>query len=78
MIERHYEPTGSERADEILSNREEENDKFFQIYPPSEANTPIVAATGSNTDVPRVSASAPSGAVCFLLAGAKMSPEQTQ
>lgn len=79
MIERHYQLTGSERADEILSNWNVEKTKFFQMYPPSEANSPLVKGdTNLIANVLRVSASAPSGELCFLPAGARMSPEQTQ
>ena len=42
MIERHFEKTGSERAAEILKNWDQEVDKFWQIYPPSEADSPVV------------------------------------
>jgi glutamate synthase (ferredoxin) len=76
MIERHYQLTGSERADEILSNWEEEKGRFWQIYPPSEASTPLVNADIGIADVLRVSASAPTGDLCFLPAGGKFSPEQ--
>lgn len=79
MIERHYQLTGSERADEILSNWDEEKSKFWQIYPPSEAYTPMVKEQDEVVVVDlRVSASAPDGAVCFLPVGGKLSPEQTQ
>lgn len=77
MIERHYELTGSERADEILSNWDEEVGKFWQIYPPSEAKTPMVKRDVEVVDL-RVSASAPDGEVCFLPVGGTLSPEQTQ
>jgi glutamate synthase (ferredoxin) len=80
MIERHYELTGSERADEILSNWDEEVGNFWQIYPPSEAETAAVKEVGTDafSDL-RVSASAPDGEVCFLPIGAgSLSPEQTQ
>ena len=78
MIERHYELTGSERADEILSNWEAEKAKFWQVYPPSEAATPMVKeVNGAVVDL-RVSASAPDGEVCFLPVGGSLSPEQTQ
>jgi glutamate synthase (ferredoxin) len=79
MIERHYQLTGSERADDILSNWDEEKLKFYQIYPPSEANSPLVRGDiDMIANVLRVSASAPTGDVCFLPAGARMTPEQTQ
>jgi glutamate synthase (ferredoxin) len=79
MIERHYELTGSERADDILSNWEEEKNKFFQIYPPSEAKNPAVREDVEIiANALRISARAPTGEVCFLPAGARMTPEQTQ
>jgi glutamate synthase (ferredoxin) len=78
MIERHYQLTGSERADEILSNWDEEKAKFWQIYPPSEAKTPMVSSGDLIADVLRVSARAPDGEMCFLPVGGVMSPEQTQ
>jgi len=77
LIERHYELTGSERADEILNNWEEEKGKFWQVYPPSEARTPVVAAEAEIVDL-RVSASAPDGEMCFLPLGKVMTPEQAQ
>eukprot|EP00980_Cylindrotheca_fusiformis_P015855 scaffold4637_cov128-Cylindrotheca_fusiformis.AAC.26 len=77
MIERHFELTGSERADEILSDWETEKARFWQIYPPSESKSPIVTEGGDAKSL-RVSASAPDGAMCFLPVGGEMSPEQTQ
>jgi glutamate synthase (ferredoxin) len=77
MIERHYELTGSERADEILGNWDEEKDKFWQIYPPSESKTAMVTTVENITEL-RVSASAPDGEMCFLPVGGEMTPEQTQ
>lgn len=78
MIDRHYQLTGSDRADEILSNWDSEKVKFWQVYPPSEANTPMVKDIDIIEDLLRVSASAPDGEMCFLPVGTKMSPEQTQ
>jgi len=78
MIERHFELTGSERADDILGNWEEEKDKFWQVYPPSESKTAVVSAAEDATPVLRVSASAPDGDMCFLPVGAEMSEAQTQ
>jgi glutamate synthase (ferredoxin) len=78
MIERHYELTGSERADDILSSWDEEKRKFWQVYPPSEAETPMVKTLSGVVVDLRVSASAPDGEVCFLPVGRSMSPEQTQ
>merc|ERR1712176_676217 len=77
IIERHYELTGSERADEILSNWDEEKEKFWQIYPPSESKTAMVTNVETTTEM-RVSASAPDGDMCFLPVGSQLSPEQTQ
>ena len=78
MIERHFELTGSERADEILGNWDEEKNKFWQIYPPSESKTAVVTVAEDATAVLRVSASAPEGEMCFLPVGSAMTPEQTQ
>jgi len=78
MIERHFELTGSERADEILGNWEEEKGKFWQVYPPSESKTAVVSSAEDATSALRVSASAPDGDMCFLPVGAEMSAEQTQ
>lgn len=77
MIERHFELTGSERADEILGNWGEEKLKFWQIYPPSESKTAVVTEVEDQAEL-RVSASAPDGDLCFLPVGASMSPEQAQ
>jgi glutamate synthase (ferredoxin) len=78
IIERHYQLTGSERADEILGNWDEEKKNFWQVYPPSESKTPmVVEAEFKGTDF-RVSASAPDGEMCFLPVGGQMSEEQTQ
>jgi len=77
LIERHYELTGSERADEILNNWEEEKGKFWQVYPPSEKSTPVVTPQAEIIDL-RVSASAPDGEMCFLPLGKVMTPEQAQ
>merc|ERR1712032_235833 len=77
MIERHFEITGSEKADEILGNWEEEKKKFWQIYPPSESKTPMVMPVDRDESVEfRVSASDPNGALCFLPVGNQMTPEQ--
>jgi glutamate synthase (ferredoxin) len=79
MIERHYQLTGSDRADDILSNWDEEKYKFWQIYPPSEAKSILVTSNADLiADSLRVSAKAPSGDVCFLPAGGLLTPEQTQ
>lgn len=80
MIERHYQLTGSDRADDILSNWEEEKKNFWQIYPPSEAKSLLVTSDFEildNTPL-RVSASAPSGELCFIPIGGVLTAEQTQ
>jgi glutamate synthase (ferredoxin) len=77
LIERHYELTGSEKADEILTNWEEEKLRFWQIFPPSEADTPLVKDVEVTMPL-RVSASAPTGEICFLPIGASLSAEQGQ
>uniref|UniRef100_A0A7S1YEJ1 glutamate synthase (ferredoxin) n=1 Tax=Grammatophora oceanica TaxID=210454 RepID=A0A7S1YEJ1_9STRA len=76
MIERHFELTGSEKADEILNDWEDEVGKFWQIYPPSESNSPAVKEM-EDIEILRVSAAAPDGEVCFLEVGAQLSPDQT-
>lgn len=76
MIERHFEKTGSEKAEEILNNWESELGKFWQVYPPSEASTSVVKKV-EDVDFLRISASAPDGAVCFLNFGEELTPEQT-
>jgi glutamate synthase (ferredoxin) len=79
MIDRHYQLTGSDRADDILSNWEEEKKKFWQIYPPSEAKSLLVTdQTEILTSTLRVSASAPSGDLCFIPVGGVLTEEQTQ
>ena len=76
MIERHFEKTGSERAEEILNNWDSEKGKFWQIFPPSERMS--TAVSGETQDaVTRVSAAAPDGALCFLAVGGQLSPDQT-
>ena len=77
MIERHFELTGSEKADEILGDWENNKQKFWQIYPPSESKSPVVTEAGEGSEL-RVSASAPDGDMCFLPVGGVMTPEQTQ
>lgn len=77
MIERHFELTGSERAEEILNDWETKKNLFWQVFPPSEARNPVVASDAEIIDL-RVSASAPDGEMCFLPVGTAMSPEQAQ
>ena len=79
MIDRHYQLTGSEKADEILNNWDDAKDKFWQVYPPSEVQTALVNADAELlANTLRVSASAPTGDVCFLPAGGVLTPEQGQ
>ena len=78
MVERHFELTGSEKADEILGNWDEEKSNFWQVYPPSESKTPMVTGVDEAATEMRVSASAPDGDMCFLPVGGEMTPEQTQ
>jgi len=78
IVERHYQLTGSERADEILGNWDEEKKYFWQVYPPSESKTAVVVGVENQGVDLRVSASAPDGAMCFLPVGSQLSPEQTQ
>jgi len=76
IVERHFEKTGSERAESILENWEEEKGKFWQVYPPSEAASAVVSDSIVG-DAVKVSASAPSEELCYLPVGGSMSPEQT-
>ena len=59
IVERHFEKTGSERAEAILDNWKEEVGKFWQVFPPSESTSSVVTETILG-DVVRVSAIAPS------------------
>ena len=77
MIERHFQKTGSEKAEAILNNWEDEVGNFWQVYPPSEANSPFVKKSDTVAEL-RVSASSPDGEMCFLPVGGQLSPEQTQ
>uniref|UniRef100_A0A7S2WL87 glutamate synthase (ferredoxin) n=1 Tax=Eucampia antarctica TaxID=49252 RepID=A0A7S2WL87_9STRA len=79
IVERHFEKTGSEKAESILNNWEDEVGNFWQIYPPAESKSPMVIKTETVVDdTLRVSASAPDGEMCFLPIGGQLSPEQTQ
>lgn len=78
IIERHFEKTGSEKAEAILNNWDAEVKNFVQIYPPSEANSPFVKGMDDVVTDLRVSASSPDGDMCFLPVGGQLSPEQTQ
>ena len=77
IIERHFEKTGSEKAEDILNNWDTDIGKFWQVYPPSEINNPVVKKDAIVEDNLRVSASAPDGSLCFLPVGGQMSPDQT-
>ena len=77
IIERHFEKTGSEKAEDILNYWEDEVGKFWQVYPPSELNNPAVKKETLVEDTLRVSASAPDGALCFLPVGGELGAEQT-
>merc|ERR1712087_617173 len=76
IIERHFEKTGSEKAEAILNDWENEVGKFWQVYPPSEATSAVVADSIIGDNV-KVSARAPSEELCYLPVGAKLTPEQT-
>jgi glutamate synthase (ferredoxin) len=78
IIERHFEKTGSEKAEAILNNWGTEVQNFVQVYPPSEANSPFVKKLDNIVTDLRVSASSPNGDMCFLPVGGQLSPEQTQ
>lgn len=81
IVERHFEKTGSEKAEAILNNWENEVGKFWQIYPPSEAESPFVKKVEEadlTASTLRVSASSPDGEMCFLPVGGSMNEEQTQ
>merc|ERR1712032_928102 len=77
MIERYFELTGSEKAEDILNNWEESRQKFWQIYPPAEAKTPMVVEQTLPVKELRISAAAPDGEMCFLPVGSLMNEEQT-
>jgi glutamate synthase (ferredoxin) len=76
ILERHFEKTGSEKAEAILDNWDEEVGKFWQVFPPSESKSAVVAETILG-DTVKVSAIAPSEELCYLPVGAGMNPEQT-
>eukprot|EP01082_Thalassiosira_pseudonana_P009607 g8482.t1.1.5e17418a g8482 g8482.t1 contig3:198870-203696(-) len=76
IIERHFEKTGSEKAEAILDNWKEEVGKFWQVYPPSEAQSAVVADTIVGETV-KVSARAPSQDLCYLPVGASLNADQT-
>eukprot|EP00559_Dactyliosolen_fragilissimus_P004754 CAMPEP_0184863826 /NCGR_PEP_ID=MMETSP0580-20130426/12672_1 /TAXON_ID=1118495 /ORGANISM="Dactyliosolen fragilissimus" /LENGTH=1692 /DNA_ID=CAMNT_0027362387 /DNA_START=217 /DNA_END=5295 /DNA_ORIENTATION=+ len=78
ILERHFQKTGSEKAEAILNDWENKVGNFWQVFPPSEANTPFVKEL-NNFDIDlRVSASSPDGEMCFLPVGGQLNPEQTQ
>jgi len=72
IIERHYEKTGSEKAEVILNNWETEVTKFWQVYPPSEAKTPFVTNEDASDMDLRVSASSLDDKMCFLPVGSEI------
>ncbi|KAL9187401.1 hypothetical protein ACHAXT_001504 [Thalassiosira profunda] len=76
IVERHFEQTGSEKAESILDNWDDEVGKFWQVYPPSEAGSAAVAETIVG-DAVKVSAIAPSEELCFLPIGGGLNPDQT-
>jgi len=75
IVERHVEKTGSVKGQMLLDNWDVEVKKFWQVYPPSEAQNPVV--TNTEFEALRVSASAPDGEMCFLPAGTQLNEEQT-
>lgn len=76
LIESHFEKTGSEKAEKILSNWDEELSNFWQVYPPSEADSSIVKEA-ELVDQMNISKEAPDGKVCFLPVGSELNEEQT-
>jgi glutamate synthase (ferredoxin) len=78
IIERHFELTGSEKAESILNNWDEEVEKFVQVFPPSESKSPFVKGADDIATNLRVSAKSPNAEVCFLPVGGQLTPEQTQ
>jgi glutamate synthase (ferredoxin) len=76
IVERHFEKTGSEKASDILDNWDEEVGKFWQVYPPSEANSAVVAQSIVGATV-KISATSPSQELCYLPVGAELTPDQT-
>jgi glutamate synthase (ferredoxin) len=80
IIERHYERTGSEKAEKILNDWDEEVKKFWQVYPPSESETAVIKKLDEKDALRqalRISASAPDGKICFLPVGGEYSPDQS-
>ena len=76
MIQRHYDQTNSSKAKMILDNWSSEVEKFWQIYPPAEAESPAVKEIEVEGVELRISAQAPDGAMCFLPVGTQLNPEQ--
>ena len=73
LIEMHFQKTGSEKAEKILDGWETEVGKFWQVFPPSESNTPVVkevAIVDVSNNI------APDGKMCFLPLGGSLTPEQ--
>merc|ERR1712087_984834 len=75
IVQRHFELTGSEKAEMILNDWDDQKAKFWQVYPPSEEKSPIVKKDADPTTL-RVSASAPNGDMCFLPVGGQLNPNQ--
>jgi len=76
LIENHFEKTGSEKAEKILNNWDEEVSRFWQIYPPSESESSVVLATGIIDEMDAIK-QAPDGKACFLPVGKELNEEQT-
>merc|ERR1712176_633667 len=76
MIESHFEKTGSEKAEKILANWDEEVSRFWQIYPPSEAESPFVKSSELFDEMNAIK-QAPDGKACFLPVGGELNEEQT-
>merc|ERR1711862_283454 len=71
MIQSHFEKTGSEKAEKILNDWENELPSFWQVYPPSEAESSVVKEV-EIVDQKSISKEAPDGKVCFLPVGSKI------
>jgi glutamate synthase (ferredoxin) len=76
IVERHFEKTGSEKAEAILDNWDQDLLKFWQVFPPSESSSAVVAEAILG-EVVKVSAIAPSEELCYLPVGAGLNPDQT-
>lgn len=76
IVERHFKKTGSEKAESVLDNWDEEVGKLWQVHPLSEASWAVVAETIVG-DAVKVSAVAPSEGFFYLHVGAGMNPDQS-